>query len=259
MISYRRFCGVAWPCLALAALVLSAACAGGSSEPPARTSSASPVDPETAATVSGLVLVDGTPPPTPVIRLDGDPTCASLNQGSERETESLVVGENKALQNVFIYVKDGLGQLSFPAPTEPVVLDQQKCRYLPHVLGVQVGQPLAIRNSDPLLHNVRADGAINQPFNLGQPIQGITMTRVFSTREVMVPFKCDVHAWMTAYVGVLDHPFFAVTDSAGRFSLAGLPPGTYTIEAWHETLGTATEQITIGPKEIKSVNFTFKL
>lgn len=221
--------------------------------------SASPVDPATAATISGAVMLEGTPPPARVIRLDGDPTCASLNQGSERQTEFLLVGEGNALQNVFVYVKDGLGTIAFPSPTEPVVIDQQKCRYVPHVLGIQAGQPLAIRNSDPLLHNVRADGQINQPFNLGQPIQGITMTRVFSTREVMVPFKCDVHAWMTAYVGVLDHPFYAVTNGSGQFSLAGVPPGTYTIEAWHETLGTQTQQVTIGAKEATRVSFTFKV
>lgn len=217
------------------------------------------MDASTAGSIAGSVVFEGTPPPATVIRLDGDPTCAQLNGGSERETEMLLVGSGNSLQNVFVYVKEGLEGLSFPVPTDPVVLDQQKCRYMPHVLGIRVGQPLAIRNSDPLLHNVRADGAINQPFNLGQPIQGMTMTRTFTTREVMVPFKCDVHAWMSAYIGVLDHPFFAVTDGSGRFSLPGLPPGAYTLEAWHETLGTATQRVTIEPKAAASVSFTFKL
>ena len=118
-----------------------------------------------------------------------------------------------------------------------MVLDQQKCRYVPRVLGVQVGQALTIRNSDSLLHNVRAEAQINQPFDVGTPIQGMEIKRTFSTREVMVPFKCNVHAWMNAYVGVLEHPFFAVSDDSGRFSIPHLPPGTYTIEVWHETAG----------------------
>jgi plastocyanin len=217
------------------------------------------VDPATAATIDGSVVLEGGPPRAETIRLEGDPSCVSLNQGNERPAEYIVTGERNALQNVFVYVKEGLEKLRFPVPADPVVLDQQKCRYVPRVLGIQVGQPLTIRNSDPLLHNVRSDGQINQPFNFGQPIQGITTTRTFATREVMVPFKCDVHAWMNAYVGVVDHPFFGVTDGSGRFSLAALPPGTYTVEAWHEKLGTQTQQVTVGPKETAKVAFTFKL
>ena len=172
-------------------------------------------------------------------------------------TNRWCVGENQALQNVFVYVKDGLGAFGFPVPTEPVVLDQDKCRYTPRVLGVRVGQPLSIRNSDPLLHNVRANGTINQPFNMSTPLEGVSFTRTFATREVMVPFKCDVHAWMTAYLGVLDHPYFGTTAPDGKVVLGNLPPGTYTIEAWHETLGAKTQQVTIAAKESKDVNFTF--
>jgi hypothetical protein len=241
----------------VAFVVVGAGCGGAPEPPPGPVSS--PVDPATAGTIDGSVLVDGMPPPPEIIRIDGDATCVSISGGNERQTEFIVVGEGSSLQNVFVYVKEGLEKLTFPIPTTPVVLDQQKCRYVPHVLGIQVGQPLSIRNSDPLLHNVRADGQINQPFNLGQPIQGITMTRTFTTSEVMVPFKCDVHAWMSAYVGVLSHPFFAVTDASGRFTLAGLPPGTYTVEAWHEKLGTQTEQVVLRPKETSSIRFTFKL
>lgn len=192
-----------------------------------------------------------------MIRLDADSKCVAANGTSERATESIVLGEGKALQNVFIYVKDGLGNYAFPVPTEPVLLDQEKCRYTPRVVGVRVGQPLAVRNSDALLHNVRSDGKINQPFNMGEPLQGMSFNRTFSTREVMVPFKCDVHAWMNAWVGVLEHPFFGTTGANGQVSLKGLPPGTYTIEAWHETLGTRTQPITLAAKESKDVHFTF--
>ena len=192
-----------------------------------------------------------------MMRLDGDPKCVTENGAPERADESLVVGQNQALQNVFVYVKDGLGAYGFPVPTEPVVLDQDKCRYTPRVLGVRVGQPLSIRNSDPLLHNVRANGTINQGFNTSTPLEGMSFERTFATREIMVPFKCDVHAWMTAFVGVLDHPYFGTTAPDGKVVLGNLPPGTYTIEAWHETLGTKTQQVTIAAKESKDVAFTF--
>ena len=192
-----------------------------------------------------------------MMRLDGDPKCVTENGAPERADESLVVGQNQALQNVFVYVKDGLGAYGFQVPTEPVVLDQDKCRYTPRVLGVRVGQPLSIRNSDPLLHNVRANGTINQGFNTSTPLEGMSFERTFATREIMVPFKCDVHAWMTAFVGVLDHPYFGTTAPDGKVVLGNLPPGTYTIEAWHETLGTKTQQVIIAPKETKDVAFTF--
>ena len=215
------------------------------------------MDPATAGTITATVKFEGAVPPPQMMRLDGDPKCVTENGAAERATESLVVGENQALQNVFVYVKDGLGAFGFPVPTEPVVLDQDKCRYTPRVLGVRVGQPLLIKNSDPLLHNVRADGKINQSFNTSTPIEGMSFQRTFATREVMVPFKCDVHAWMQAFVGVLDHPYFGTTTADGTVVLANLPPGTYTIEAWHETLGTRTAQVTIGAKEAKDVAFTF--
>ena len=127
------------------------------------------------------------------------------------------------------------------------------------MFGVRVGQPLEIVNSDPTLHNIHAMPKANQEFNNGQPIQGMKMTHTFTAKEVMVPFKCDVHGWMNAYVGVLDHPYFAVTGADGTFKLKGLPPGTYTIEAWHEKLGATTQSVTLGAKETKEVTFTFKV
>lgn len=244
----------------LAVGLCSAACGG--SAPPQQQQQATTlpvVDPATAATLTGQVLVEGTIPPAEVIRMDGDPKCVALVKGEERHTEYIVSNDGKTLANVFVYVKDGLPQRLYPVPTEPVVLDQQQCRYVPRVVGVQVGQPLEIRNSDPLLHNVRAEGAINQTFDVGQAIQGMKTTKTFTTREVMVPVKCQVHAWMRGYIGVLEHPYFAVSDESGRFSIPPLPPGTYTIEAWHERLGTQIQHVTIGPKEAKALDFTFKV
>jgi nitrous oxide reductase accessory protein NosL len=242
---------------AVIVLTLSAACSNTPTEaPPAAT--APVADPATVATVTGQVVLEGTAPTMQVIRLDGDPKCVALAAGEERRTENVIVGPDNTLQNAFVYVKDGLPPGLYPVPSAPVVLDQQKCRYVPHVVGVQVGQSLAIRNSDPLLHNVRSDGLVNQPFDVGTPLQGIEIKRTFATREVMVPFKCNVHAWMTAYVGVLEHPFFAVTDASGRFSIPSLPPGTYTLEVWHETFGTQTQQVTVAAKDRKDLTFTYK-
>mgnify|MGYP003576051977 FL=1 len=211
-------------------------------------------------TIAGRAILGSAPPSATVIRLDADPACVSLNAGNRRAaTEDFVIGQNSGLQNVFVYVSRGLESRNFRVPTAPVVLDQQGCRYVPHVLGIQVGQSLTIRNSDPLLHNVRGGGQRNQPFNLGQPGKGMAVTRTFTAREVMVPFRCDVHGWMNAYIGVLEHPFYDVTDDSGRFSLAGLPPGTYTLAAWHEKLGTQTQEVNVGEGESKDVEFTFKL
>ena len=232
-----------------------AGCAGSSPAPDADARAA--VDPSTVGTVRGRVLLDGEAPPARAIRLDGDPKCVALAAGEERRTEDIVTGDGNTLQHTFVYVKDGLPRALYPVPSTPVVLDQQKCRYVPRVLGVQVGQPLTIRNSDALLHNVRAESAINEPFDVGTPVQGMEVTRTFATREVMVPVKCNVHSWMTAYIGVLEHPFFSVSGESGEFELRDLPPGTYTIEAWHERLGTQTQQVTVAAGEARDLSFTY--
>jgi plastocyanin len=239
-----------------ALLAISLACSG-SPAPPAAAPAGPSVDPATAGTVTATVKFEGAVPPAEMIKLTGDPKCVSENGGPQRADERIVVGDGQALQNVFVYVKDGLGAFGFPVPAEPVVLDQDKCRYTPRVLGVRVGQALQIRNGDPLLHNVRSNGVINQAFNKSTPLEGVKFDHTFATREVMVPFKCDVHGWMSAYVGVLDHPYFGTTAPDGKVILGNLPPGTYTIEAWHELLGTQTLQVTIGAKESKDVSFTF--
>jgi plastocyanin len=252
-------------CLAAAmtCAVLAAACGGGqqNSEAPATTAApaapARTIDPATTGTVTGKITFAGTAPAPEPIKMTSDPSCAQ--QGGPATTETLLVGNGGGLQNVFVYVKDGLGNQTFPAPATAVTLDQRGCHYVPHVLGIQVGQPLEIVNDDPTLHNVHAVPKANGEFNTGQPLKGMKHVHTFSTKEVMVPFKCDVHGWMNAYVGVLDHPFYAVTTPDGSFSLQGLPPGTYTIEAWHEKLGTQTQTVTVAATETKDVAMTFKL
>ena len=206
--------------------------------------------------VSGRVTFEGTPPENAVINLASDPACVTARpDGLKLDT---VMVNNGGLENVFVYVKDGLGNYYFETPTTPVTLDQKGCHYSPHVFGLRTGQPLEILNSDQTLHNVNAMARVNQAFNMGQAMQGMKSQKTFTKPEVMVRIKCDVHAWMTAYAGVLNHPYFAVTANGGAFELKDLPPGTYTIEAWHEKLGTQTQTVTLGAKETKSVGFAFK-
>jgi plastocyanin len=234
-----------------------AACGGGSEQPAMSGTPApvtNPVDPATAGSVSGTVTLMGTAPAGQPINMSSDPYCVEQGGGT---TQTVVVGNGNTLQNVFVYVKDGLGNLKFPVPQTAVVLDQQKCTYQPRVFGIQSGQTLEIVNSDNTLHNIHAMPQANREFNRGQALQGMKHTHVFSVAEVMVPFKCDVHKWMNAWVGVLEHPFYSVTGATGAFDLKGLPPGTYTIEAWHEKLGTQTQTVVIGAKEAKSIAFVF--
>jgi plastocyanin len=246
----------AWPVPVL--LAAAAVCCGRSGPPaPPATASTAAVDPATAAVVTGHVRFAGAVPAAAFVRIDADPACVALNGGDRQPDETVVAGRDGGMPNTFVYVRAGLEKMTFPVPNEPVVLDQQRCRYLPRVVGVRVGQTLRLRNGDPLLHNVRSDGEVNQPFNQGQPVQGMTFDHTFTTREVMVPIACDVHRWMRAYVGALEHPYFAVTDEAGAFTLTNLPPGTYTLAAWHERLGTSDQQITVSAKESKDVEFTF--
>jgi len=248
------------PSLLLPAVMVAAACSGlacGGQAPSATPAAASSVDSATAGRLSGRVRFEGEPPAAEVVRIDSDKQCVELNGSDQQSADAIVLGPDNALQHVFVYVKSGLEKLRFPIPNDAVVVDQQKCRYLPRVVGVRVGQSLQIRNGDPLLHNVRSDSAINQPFNQGQPVQGMVFDHTFTTREVMVPLKCDVHAWMRAWVGALEHPYFSVTGETGTFTLPDLPPGSYTIEAWHERLGAREQQVTIGAKESKDVDFTF--
>lgn len=218
---------------------------------------AAPVfDPATAGAVMGMISLEGTPPEPEQIRMNSDPNCLEL--ATDPVTEYHVVGEEGGLGNVFVYVREGLTG-TFPTPSEPVVLNQEGCRYRPHVFGVQVGQTLEIVNSDMTLHNIHATPSVNDEFNMGQPIQGMRFERTFDAPEVMVPFQCDVHSWMNAYAGVLDHPYFAVTGADGKFDIGDLPPGDYVIEAWHEELGTQVQNVTVGENATAELNFTFTI
>ena len=214
----------------------------------------SPVDAATAGNIAGSVVFEGDAPSMDDIDMSSEATCAAKHSSTPMVQE-VVVNDNGTLANVFVYVKEGLESLQFPTPG-PVLLDQDGCTYLPHILGVMVGQDITIRNSDGLLHNINASPDINRGFNSSQPVNMET-TRSFGAAEVMVPLRCDVHGWMNAYVGVLDHPYHSVSNSNGAFSLSTLPPGDYVIEAWHERYGTQTQNVTVTTGETAEVTFTF--
>ena len=215
------------------------------------------VDAATAGSLSGRVSLKGSPPAAETLRMGADPVCAQT-AGATVPSDSTLVGPTGGVANAFVYVKSGLDpSYSFDVPTTPVVLDQKACHYTPRVVGLRVGQPLEILNSDSTLHNVHAMPMQNQEFNQGQPVQGMRMTKTFTAPEVMVRFVCNVHGWMHAWVGVMANPYFAVTDADGAFKIDGLPPGTYTIGLWHETLGTEEQQVTITEKGNATLPLTF--
>jgi hypothetical protein len=209
-----------------------------------------------SSSVSGSVSFSGTPPANPAIDMSEEPTCRDKHP--EGPTDPEVVVTDGKLANVFVYVKSGLpaGQ-TFPRPPAAAVIDQDGCLYRPRVLGVMVGQPLEIRNSDAVLHNIKAVPTTNRGFNISQPQAGMTTTRTFTDPEIMVPLECNVHGWMNAFVGVTSHPFFAVSGADGGFTISGLPAGTYEIEAWHEKFGTRTTSVTVADGGTATVEFTF--
>jgi plastocyanin len=243
--------GPAGAALAAAVAVIVAACG-----PPQQQTANLPDPPAGEGSVTGRVVFDGPPPERQVVRMTSDPLC--MPQGGAALSETLLVGANGGLQNVFLHVKDAFGGQVFKAPTTPVVLDQLGCRYTPHVFGVQVGQPVRIVNSDPTLHNVHGIAKVNAEFNFGQLPKVPPTDRTFDKPEVMVPLRCDVHGWMASYAGVVPHPFFAVSGEDGAFAITGLPAGTYTVEAWHERLGVQTASVTSDGKTPVDLTFTFK-
>ncbi len=212
---------------------------------------------QAGATITGKIKFTGARPTNP--RIDMSEEVACKNKYTAPPTaETVVVNANGTLANVFVYVKAGLpAGATYPAPATPVVLDQSGCRYHPHVLGIMVRQNLEILNSDPVLHNIKAKAVKNRPFNVSQPSAGMKTMRTFAAPEVMVALECNVHGWMNAFLGVLPHPFYAVSGADGSFSIKGLPPGTYTIEAWHEKYGTQTATVTVVGAAPKTQDFTF--
>ena len=232
----------------LALATLPAACGGGGPSeqaPPPTTAAAAPAGPAAGSTgngtISGKVSFAGTAPAAEKVKVAADPKCQSMHpQGLEKRTVQVTDG---GLAHVFVYVKNAPAGSS-PA-TEPAVLDQQGCEYHPHVIGVQTGQPIKIRNSDDTLHNIHPRPTVNAEFNIGQPRKGMESVKTFDKQEIMIPVGCDVHPWMRSYISVVGHPYFAVTKEDGTYEIKGLPAGDYEVEAFHEKLKTQTQKVTV--------------
>ncbi|HKQ98286.1 MAG TPA: carboxypeptidase regulatory-like domain-containing protein [Candidatus Polarisedimenticolia bacterium] len=209
-----------------------------------------------AGTISGTVTYEGKVPNLKPIAMDADPSCAKKHTGPV-PSDVLVLGDGNTMANILVRVVGGLpAGKTWPAPTTPAVMDQNGCHYQPHVLGIQVGQPFKILNSDGILHNVHSLPKINKPFNMAMPGNRTEASTTFDKAENIFPVKCDVHPWMSAFIAVLTNPFYAVTAKDGKFSIPNLDPGTYEVEAWHEKLGTQKMSVTVGA-DTKPIAFKF--
>jgi hypothetical protein len=242
--------------IASSALVLMA-CGGGdgAADGASGGAEAAAVAPLGTGSISGMVMFSGTAPMNDAIDMSEEDACNA--KWPDGVTNPVVAVTDGNLANVFVRVTAGLPAGPYPTPAGDAVIDQDGCLYTPRVVGVMTGQNLEIRNSDPLLHNVKATPTANRGFNRSQPREGMSTNESFSAAEVMVPLECSVHGWMNGFVGVVDHPYFATSVENGSFNISGLPDGTYTVEAWHETLGTQTAEVTVSGGAAGTVEFTF--
>jgi plastocyanin len=245
--------------LALCALLVLAACSkkeeapasNSTAEQPAQPA-ATPIDPATVATINGTVKFDGTAPKAAKIDMSQDPACKGAN------TAETVVADGGDLANVFVYVKDGLGDRTFAVPSQAVTIDQQGCKYHPHVLGAMIGQTIEIKNDDQTTHNIHPTPQANREWNESQPPAAAPLEKSFAREEIMLPVKCNQHPWMRMYINVMKSPFYAVTGPDGKYEIKGLPPGTYTIAFVQEKLGEQTQKVTLAAKDSKTADQTFK-
>lgn len=204
--------------------------------------------------ITGKVKFEGQPPKLSHINTSSDPSCP---KNASLSNEEFVVGSGGMLGNVVVFVSGGLGDRNFEVPTEAAVVEQKGCMYEPHVLALRANQKLQVINRDTTMHNIHPLPQNNREWNKAQP-SGTTLEEVFTREEVAIPVKCNVHPWMRSYIAVLKHPFFAVTSKDGGFDLHNLPPGEYTVEAWHETLGRMKQKITVASGKASALDFVFK-
>ncbi len=219
---------------------------------------AKPVDPATAATVSGVVKLDGPPPKMRSINMRSVPSCQQMHADSPAVFEDVVPGENGTLQNVVVYLSGDFNAYRFPPARQAVTIDQKGCMYVPHVVALQTGAPLRIHNSDSSSHNSNTLTRYNSPWNETQPVGGAPVEHFFSQPEIGLALKCNIHPWMKAYVSVFSHPYFQVTGADGSFALKNVPPGDYQLQAWHERYGLVQQPIRVTAKSEQSVTITFK-
>jgi plastocyanin len=215
------------------------------------------VDAATAGKITGKVAFSGRNPKRAAIRMDAEEDCVKANKGQVLD-ESVLVNANNTVANVFVYVKTGLEGKEFAPATVPVQFDQKGCMFRPRIVGIQTGQTFVVTNSDPVTHNVHPLPRVNREWNQGQQPGSESVEREFTQPETMIPVKCNVHAWMRGYIGVLPHPYFAVSGGDGSFTIANLPPGDYTLEAWHEKLGAQQINVKVAPSGAATADFTLK-
>ena len=214
------------------------------------------IDEANGATISGKVIFTGDKPAMPTIDMSANPMC-ERQHSTPQHAETVVLNLNSTIRYTFVWIKEGLPQARWAPPQTSVVLDQNGCVYRPHALALMVGQQLEIDNSDPVNHNVHAEAQVNVPWNESQPPQADKKFKTFPRQEIWFPVTCSVHPWMRAFLSVVSHPFFAVTGEDGTFTLKGVPPGTYTVEAIQEKFGRKTAQVTVAAHESKTVDFTY--
>lgn len=242
--------------ISICMFVLLSACGGGGQESTKPAPQVTTLDMSTVGTISGVVRYEGTPPEQSVAQLSGWAECASQHPQGNPPAGDVLVSDGK-VQNTLVYIKDGLGNRVFATGTEPVSLDQKGCIFFPRVVGVQVEQPLKLLNSDALAHNVHGFAQTAKAWNISLSVKGMTRTVKVDKPEAVIEVKCDIHPWMRAYVGAFAHPYFAVSGSDGAFTLRNLPPGEYTLEAWHERFGSRSQKVSLGAKETKAIEVKF--
>lgn len=212
-----------------------------------------------ASSITGTVTFTGKAPSLKPLAMDADPACAKKHSGPVAN-EMLELGSGNTMGNIMVWVSKGLpAGKTWPAPKTPVVIDQNGCQYKPHVMGIMVGQPYKILNSDGILHNIHTLPKINPSFNRGMTATVKEVTTSFDKPEAIFHIKCDVHPWMSAYLGVFTNPFYSVSGTDGKYTISGLDPGTYEITAWHERLGTQTASVTVAASGAKTQDFKFAL
>lgn len=211
-----------------------------------------------AAVISGKIAFEGEAPARKPLNFGAEKQCAIMHGDNMPMSEDLVVNPNQTLKWALVYIKEGVPASTAPAPSEAVEMNQKGCMFEPHAVVARAGQKVIFRNSDPLLHNVRSESKVEKPFNIAQPIQDMTTAKTFTQPEIGIKMRCDVHFWMASYVHVLDHPFHAITGDDGSFQIKDLPAGTYTVEVWHEKLGTETQSVTVAESDQKTVDFTMQ-
>lgn len=206
-----------------------------------------------AGTIMGVVNFEGVKPANTPIDMAEEAECAAVHTSAPMTQR--VVGDDGRLGNVFVRISGAVTGAA-GAPSEPVVVDQVGCVYTPHIVGAVVGQGVAFKNSDPVAHNVQATPELNRPFNISQPTTMTSAPQRFSTPEV-IPVQCSIHGWMAGFIGVAEHPYFATSAADGSFTIPNVPPGTYTLEAWHEHYGMMTQEVTVEPNGTANVSFGY--